>query len=490
MNTQIQNAHLLSWQKDKTSGWKVHGQLVAASILAFLVAGCGGGSLTSISTAKNPPFTKASSQMWVHQFGTGVRPTGEDDQGDTLTGAATDMQGNVVVAGSTTGAFPGFTNASGISQDVVAKYDPIGKQLWLKQFGTSGGDQLLSVAVDGQANIAVGGITNGAFPGFANPAHSTQAVVEKLDSSGHRLWLQQFHTGTNTLVNAMAVDSHGNVLVCGQTGPAPYPYQTVLASFGPYSPMQPVNIFVEKLNGATGAQEWIQQFGNQIATDSVTGIAVDTQGNPVIVGTTSGAFPGNAFATDLNPSLPFILKLSSASGQTLWVQQTSPQSLPSAYFYNAVAVDSAGNVIVDGQGDLQGGPQCLLFKFSGANGKELWRQNFGGRQQALVGGLALDTDGSILVGGYTRGAFLPAFTATNDDIFLAKFTGSGHAVSIQQFGTGKELEVEDSQISSPISVAADAQNNTFVGGMTTGAFPGSTNANAAQEIFLAKFGPQ
>jgi len=469
--------------------------LCLAGVLVIWLAGCGGGTMHPPSSTTSP-FTKAATQQWVHQFGTNTVSRG-DDQGDSLAGVATDPQGNVIAAGFTTGSFPGFTNPNGVPQDVIAKFDPAGSRLWLQQFGTAVGDQLAGVAVDAQSNIAVAGVTRGAYPGFANPNHHEQAVVKKLDSSGHTLWLRQFSVSTTTTVAAVATDSQGNVLVCGELSPYAYPDQTSLLHLGvllfnSVAPMPPLRLYVEKLNGATGAQEWIQQFGNANAADTVSGMAVDGQGDPVLVGTSSGTFPGNLSPmNNLNPSLPFVLKLGAATGQMVWLQQTSATYLPSGYFYNAVAVDGQGNVVVDGQGNVQGeGPQCLLFKFSGTAGTQIWQQNFGGGQQALVGGLALDSDGSILVGGFAGGIFLPSFTAMTDDIFVAKFTPGGKPLTIQQFGTGKEIEVQDSQISSPVSVATDAQNNTFVGGMTTGAFPGSTNPSGAQEIFLAKFGPQ
>ncbi|MHB8302542.1 MAG: SBBP repeat-containing protein [Acidobacteriaceae bacterium] len=448
--------------------------------LTLLLSGCGGGSYVG-RPSSTVVFTKASTQQWLHEFGTGTVSKG-DDQGDTLVGVATDLQGDAIAAGFTTGAFSGFSNPNGVPQDFVAKFDPAGSQLWLQQFGTGSGDQLAGVAVDTQGNIAAAGVTNGAFPGFANPNHRMQAMVEKLDSSGHQLWLQQFHLNNSTAIDAIAVDSQGNVLVCGQVSPSPYPYH--VHPF-PYSPQQPVNLFVEKLNGGTGAEEWVQQIGNENATDTVSGLAVDSQGNPVLVGTSSGTFPGTMNPPELNPSLPFVLKLSSTTGQTLWVQQSSTPYTSPGYVFNAVAIDGQDNVVADGEGG-----QCLVFKFSGTTGGPIWTQNFGGAQQCLAGGLALDTDGSILVGGYASGAFLPSFTAMTDDIFLAKFTPAGHAVSIQQFGTGKEIAEEDSGVSSSISVATDAQNDTFVGGMTVGAFPGSSNTTGAQEIFLGKFGPQ
>ncbi|HET9085964.1 MAG TPA: hypothetical protein VFN53_00395 [Acidobacteriaceae bacterium] len=469
--------------------------LCLTAALGFSLTGCGGGTMHPPSSTSSR-FKKAATQQWIRQFGTGTVSHG-DDQGDSLTGIATDSQGNVVAAGFTTGTFPGFTNANGAPQDFVAKFSPAGTQLWLQQFGTPNGDELAGDAVDAQSNIALAGVTRGAFPGFSNPNHNLQTMVEKLDSSGHLLWRQQFSVATTTTVAGVATDNQGNVFLSGELSPSPYPNQTALLNvgfpaFGTIMPMSPMRLYVEKLNGATGAQEWIQVFGNENATDTVSGIAVDGQGDPVLVGTSSGTFPGNVYPTDMNASLPFVLKLSGTTGNALWLQQPTMSSFPSGYFYNAVAVNAAGNVVVDGQGLVQsvGAPQCLLFEFSGADGHTIWNQYFGGGQQSLVGGLSIASDGSILVGGFARGAFLPAFTANIDDVFVAKFTPAGKPVSIQQFGTGKEIEAQDSQTSSPIAVATDAQNDTFVGGMTTGAFPGSKNPNGAQEIFVAKFGPQ
>lgn len=453
------------------------------SAFAIFLAGCGSGYMKPAAPSSTVVFTKASTQQWIHEFGTGTVSHG-DDQGDTLVGIATDPQGNAITAGYTTGAFSGFSNPNGVPQDFIAKYDPAGTQLWLQQFGTANGDQLGGVAVDTQGNIAVAGVTEGAYPGFTNPNHFLQAVVEKLDSSGHQLWLQQLNLSTSTTIDGVAVDSQGNVLVCGQASSSTYQFYP-----DPYYDYasQPTNIFVEKLNGGTGAEEWIQQFGNGSATDSVSSIAVDSQGNPVLVGTSSGAFPGMMNYPGMNPSQPFVLKLSASTGQTLWMHQSSNSYSPSGFAYNAVAVDGQGNVVADGEG---AGPECLVFKFNGTNGNTMWQQNYGGAQGCLAGGLALDTDGSILAGGYATGAFLPSFTANTDDIFLAKFTAGGQPVSIQQFGTGNEVAEQDSEISSAVLIATDAQNNTFVGGMTTGAFSGYTNAKGAQEIFLGKFGPQ
>jgi hypothetical protein len=418
---------------------------------------------------------KASTQQWIQQFGTGTVSNG-DDQGDTLAGLATDPQGNVIAAGFTTGAFPGFSNPNGVPEDFVAKFSPTGSQLWLQQFGTGSGDQLSGVAVDSNGNIFVAGVTQGAFPGFANASHNPQIMVEKLDGSGHQLWLQQLQFAPSAQVAAIAVDGQGNVLVSGEDSP----YQGSSAGV--------VNIFVEKLNGGTGATEWFQQFGNSFAVDGVSDMAVDGEGNPVLVGFSSGAFPGTE--NPVNSPIPFVLKLAASTGQTIWIQQTVDATALPGFLYNAVAVDSQGNVDVDGEGDVQANAQCMAFQYDGATGAPHWQQSFGGAQQCLVGGLALDSDGNLLVGGYTPGAFLPAFTAMTDDIFLAKLSSSGQAVSVQQFGTGKEVAQQDSVASANVSVATDAQNHTFVGGMTTGAFPGASNAKGAQEIFLAKFGPQ
>lgn len=444
-------------------------------VLTAALIGCGSGKTATPTTPPTSPFSAASTQQWLHEFGTGTVPK-NDDQADTVAGVATDPEGNVVVAGYTTGAFPGFSNPAGAPEDFVAKFDAAGNQLWLQQFGTGQGDELSAVAVDAQGNILVAGQTQGAFPGFSNGGNLAETVVEKLDSTGNKVWLRQSPVNLGAEINGLAVDSQGNIILIGESSP------------NADSTPNAINIFAEKLAGATGAEVWTQTYGGNQTEDTVNAVAVDSQGDAFVAGISNGPFPGT-----LNPyaeqPLPFIIKLNGSDGEVGWVAQSN-QALPANVFYNQLATDAQGDVIADGVSNLTEQPSCLVAKFSGVTGVSMWQQNFGTGLQCVAGGVALDTDGTILVGGHSPGAFLPKFTASTDDIFLAKLSATGQPVSVQQFGTGKEASIQDRYPVAPVYIATDALNNTFVSGMTRGAFPGTSNANGAREIFLGKFGRQ
>lgn len=69
----------------------------------------------------------------------------------------------VYVAGSTMGTLPGHANA-GDADAFVRSYDVRGSHIWTQQFGSSGRDEVLGIAVDASGVYATG-VTGGALPG-------------------------------------------------------------------------------------------------------------------------------------------------------------------------------------------------------------------------------------------------------------------------------------------------------------------------------------
>ncbi len=85
--------------------------------------------------------------------------------------------------------------------------------MWTQRFGTSSDDHAKGVAVDGGGNVYVAGTTGGALAG-ANGGFG-DAFVRKLDSSGATLWTRQLATWRSESANALAVDGQGNAYVAG-----------------------------------------------------------------------------------------------------------------------------------------------------------------------------------------------------------------------------------------------------------------------------------
>jgi hypothetical protein len=215
----------------------------------------------------------------IKQFGTSSEDAGR--------GVAVDSSGNAYVTGYTEGA---LTGANAGSRDIfLTKYNSSGAQQWIRQIGTSAHDYGYSVAVDSSGNAYVTGYTSGALTG-AN-AGSSDVFVTKYNSSGTQQWIRQIGTSASDTGSGVAVDSSGNAYVTGYTGGA-----LTGASAGSY------DVFVTKYN-SSGTQQWMRQIGTS-ASDTGSGVAVDSSGNAYVTGYTEGALTGaNAGDEDI-----FLLK--------------------------------------------------------------------------------------------------------------------------------------------------------------------------------------
>jgi hypothetical protein len=90
--------------------------------------------------------------QWVRQLGTSGR--------DEVHGVATDGDGNVYIAGSTEVSYD-----EGTGNAWVAKYSAAGALRWKRQFGTSRWDKAHGVATDGDGNVYIAGTTTGSLGG-------------------------------------------------------------------------------------------------------------------------------------------------------------------------------------------------------------------------------------------------------------------------------------------------------------------------------------
>ena len=184
-------------------------------------------------------FDANGKELWTRQIGTAT------DVDDQIRGIALDGTG-VYVAGSTADVLPGQTSA-GNADAFVRKYDPEGKELWTRQFGTSSFDQARGIAVHA-SGVYVAGLTAGTMPGQTS-AGAHDAFVRKYDASGKELWTRQFGTRNLEDVSGIAADESGIYVVGSTLGVLPG--QTSAGS---------ADLFVRKYD-AEGKELWTRQFG-------------------------------------------------------------------------------------------------------------------------------------------------------------------------------------------------------------------------------------
>lgn len=184
------------------------------------------------------------------------------------------------VAGSTTGALPGETNAGEDLDAFIITLDLAdGTDVWARQLGTTGSDFGSDVTVDGTGRVYVAGHTTGVF-GPGPRIGGMDVFVVALDVDGADRWGTMLGTpGAADFAKAIVFDSTAGLVVAGTTQGA-FP--------GESSGGQDVFAARVALDGTLGA---VQQLGSP-ASDLLNGLAVDAEGVPHVVGRVGGALPG------------------------------------------------------------------------------------------------------------------------------------------------------------------------------------------------------
>jgi len=149
--------------------------------------------------------------LWARKAG------GRDD---FAYGIATDNLGNSMVTGyfQQTGNFSGTSLTSAGSGDIyVAKYDPDGELLWVRQAGGGDLDQGFAIASDNSGNVAVSGF----FVGTATFGDTTltstfkDVFIAKYDTDGNLIQVAQTGDAGSEEANGIATDGLGNTYITG-----------------------------------------------------------------------------------------------------------------------------------------------------------------------------------------------------------------------------------------------------------------------------------
>lgn len=228
--------------------------------------------LTGLTAQSEQPFDAFLAKydslgefQWSRVIGTINYDSGE--------GVAVDSLGNIYVTGKTGGDLGG-PNVGSFDAYLV-KYDPAGTQLWLRQFGTSEVDSVLSVAVSETDLIYVTGGTTGDLGG--PNAGDADGFLASYSSAGGLQWIEQFGTTENDAGYSVAVGDSGGIYLSGYTN----------GSMDGSTVGGGSDAFISKFN-AGGNLQWTKQVntpsfdeGNAIA---ITNYANGLSGDAVFLG--------------------------------------------------------------------------------------------------------------------------------------------------------------------------------------------------------------
>jgi uncharacterized protein YbcV (DUF1398 family) len=348
-------------------------------------------------------------------------------------------------------------------------------------------------------NVFVAGHTNGDL-GEAN-AGSWDAFVAKFNAAGTLQWVSQL--GDETMgsaangaeeVNGIAVDSSENTYITGYTASATFGEATAGST----------DAFVAKFNSA-GVFQWVTRLGAVTLPTATgeqrgTGIALDSNEDPIISGYTASALVGTygGGAYDV-----FIAKIDS-SGTFQWVSQLNDEATEVDAIGEdrgkGIRIDSSDNIYIHGitTGSLGetygGGPyDAFVAKFDSA-GTFQWLTQLGddtlqagADNQEHTTDLRLTSTGDPIICGGTTSNMGEAHAGGTRDVYIAKIDSSGVFKWVKQLGN-VTVGSNASGWDEAFVLAIDSADNIFLGGSTSGTMGGETNnSGGGYDTYIAKF---
>ncbi|MDQ3010425.1 MAG: SBBP repeat-containing protein [Acidobacteriota bacterium] len=382
--------------------------------------------------------------------------------------------------------------------------------------GGSGDDEGHSIAVDGNGDAYVTGVTTSAqatFPETAGPDLSyngrTDAFVAKIKTDGTGLVYAGYIGGDGDEAgHGIAIDASGNAYVTGWTTST----QATFPIVGTLGPMfkGAIDAFVAKINPAGTALSYCGYIGGD-DEDEGLGIAVDTTGRAYVTGLTASTEA--TFPELVGPGLLFKGAIDAFVARV----KADGSGLDYAGYLGgsgddqgrSIAVDAGGNAYVAGLttstessfpmvgtlgATFKGGTDAFVAKVNSTGSAVSYSGFIGGSGIDEAYGIAVDAGGSAYITGRTASteATFPKLVGPGlifnggIDAFVAKINPAGSALSYAGYigGSGDD---------EGFGVAIDSAGNAYVTGRTTtseATFP-KANAfdltlNGASDGFIAK----
>ncbi|MFC1508289.1 SBBP repeat-containing protein [Candidatus Omnitrophota bacterium] len=381
---------------------------------------------------------------------------------DVASGIAVDSSGNAYITGTspssdfptTYGAYDESYNGGSSSNEgrgdiFVAMLNASGNSLVYSTFiGGTGDDIGKQIVLDGSNNIHITGqtsssdypTTTGAYDEVYNGTNDV--VYAKLNSTFSNLLYSTFIGGSsNEIGNNIALDSTGNIHICGNTSSSDFP-----TSSGAYDETYNSSWdgFITKFNpsGNIIFSTYLGGSGN----DGIYNQDVDDSGNIYLAGYCSTGFPTTTGAYDethngaeqegfiskINASGNLLLYSTFITGSGRGYIKDLKLSPDGSGILNFVGlVYSGGFPVTAGAFDesFNGEPDGVLGRFSISDNTLLYSTYFGGSGNDALDCIDIDESNNVYVSGQTYSSDFPTTTGAYDeshnglaDTFVAKFS--------------------------------------------------------------------
>ncbi len=313
---------------------------------------------------------------------------------------------------------------------------------WSTFLGDSADEVAEAITVDGSGHAYITGytyswvypVTTGAYDISYNGG-LRDVFVSKLNRDGSGLIYSTFLGGTDTdMARGIAVDTSGNAYVTGFTYSSNYP-----ATSGAFDETHNGNTdgFVSVLNN-NGSDLVYSTFLGGSENEYAWGIAVDTNGNAYVTGSTlSSTYPvtSGAFDPTYNGNKDIFVSVLNNNGSGL-VYSTFLGGVGDDHSYG-IAVNTSGNAYVTGStssstypvtsgafDETHNGDRDAFVSVLNNSGSGLVYSTFlGGVNNDYAFGIAVDISGKAYVAGYTDSGNYPTTSGAHNEAYSGNHDG-------------------------------------------------------------------
>lgn len=422
----------------------------------------GDGTGDDIITIK---YSSIGVQQWIATYSS---PFLQDDQGRDVT---VDASGNVYVTG-VTGIDANETN----TDYITIKYNSAGVQQWAVNYAGPGQglDRAERIVLDNTNNpIVTGRVDNGddddwftikyngsngnlvwtnitdytkndrpadmvidasnnVYVTGRTRATNYDLATRKIDASGNTLWTKFYQGIDDDRGTAIVVDASGNVYVTG------------LSDGNANVLFESYDVVTIKYNSA-GVQQWLKAYVGNIGQDLSERIAVNTNGDVFVAGSTEVDVPSGE-NTDY-------LVLKYANDGTLTYAKTFDGGVNGNDEATGLGLIN-GEAVVSGGAFTSSTNRSLVIKLLNASGNATWSKTYNGYgdNNDVANYIAQDLSGNIYVAGHSVGL------DEDKNLLLHKINGSGNTVWTNTY-TGTSGYSPDEVV----GLKADANNVYILG---------------------------
>jgi hypothetical protein len=354
-----------------------------------------------------------------------ARYTGSTENHGYPLAVAVDDKENVYVTGA---SYSNQSMTNGGKDYATVKYDKNGKQLWVARYnGFGGSDEAYAIAIDHSGNVYVTGNSKGnrdVQPYFKSLDYATV----KYDPNGKELWVKRWE-GTGGATNIF-LDSKENIYVVGYGGIIKYKddgskiwqAQINIKNFKMHCALDKLdNIYVEDGKNiykydSKGSETWKVDLKEQ----SYESLAVSKMCKVALIGY---GYPRGINSYFLNEfsNYDFLTIMFDKNGKKLWMARYDG-SWKVRDDVKSLCIDDSENLYVSGDSTGKNRKKdSTIIKYS-SNGNQLWERRYRvDDRDTIISDMKLDISGNSYIVGWS----ICRENLDETGFFILKYSSSG-----------------------------------------------------------------